>query len=77
MFLHNTEGVSVHNKTTQVESLPFSYFMENKNQVISNLELELIRLKGLKYTCPDSQIPYIDREILNIKKAIRYNKALR
>ena len=67
----------MYNKTTQVERHPISYFMANKDQVISKLELELIRLKGLKYTCKDRDIPRIDQEIYNIEKAIRFNKALR
>lgn len=55
--------------------MPFSYFMKNKDHIISKLEYKLIELKGKKYICCDSQIPFIDRQIYNIKKAIKYNKA--
>lgn len=65
------------NKATQRISMPFSYFMQNKDMVISNLEYELVRLNGVKYSCCDSQIPFIDQEIYNVQRAIRYNQLLK
>lgn len=67
----------MNNKATQTEVLPFSYFMQNKDAVISKLEYELVRLKGVKYSCCDSQIPSIDQKIYNVQRAIRYNQLLK
>jgi len=67
----------MYNKTTQVERHPMSYFMANKNQVIDNLKLKILDLKGQLYICDDFQVPYIQEQIKNVEKAIRFNKALR
>ena len=55
--------------------MSFSHFIGNK-EIINKLKLELLRLKGQRYVCKDNLLPYIDIEIQNIEKTIRFNEAL-
>jgi len=59
--------------TDKTESLPFSYFLGNKN-IIYDLKLELVRLKGRRYTCSDEALPYVEQEIEKIEKCIKFNQ---
>ena len=70
---------SLQDKSLQDKSLdnilPFSYFIGNK-EIISKLKLELIQLRGRRYSCQDIELPYIDKEIEKIEKTIKYNVSL-
>ena len=55
----------------------FKYYIENKKEVLSNLNLKLIQLKGQLYVCSDEQLPRLKREIINVKKTIKFNKQLK
>lgn len=59
------------------EAYPISYYIKNKDQVIDNLLLKLVELKGRRYTCCDTELPYINQEIKNVEKVIKFNKKLK
>ena len=69
-------GISLYRDIMQNQEFTFSYFMNNKEEVINNLNLRLTYLEDKKYTCSDEELPYIDKEIKKIKNAIKFNKAL-
>jgi len=57
------------------EVLPFSHFIGN-TAVINQLKLELLMLKGRRYTCNNESLPYIEEEIRNIERCIKFNENL-
>lgn len=61
--------------TVNNTTFPFSHFVGNKD-VINKLKLELIQLRGRRFTCQDLDLPYIDREIIKVEKTLKFNMSL-
>ena len=57
------------------QALPFSHFIGNKD-IINNLKIELLQLRGYRYSCKDIELQYIDIEIKKVENTIRYNVSL-
>lgn len=68
--------VSLKILVSKTDAHPFSFFMENKNNLIIEMGLRKKKLEKMMFDCSDQELTKIKQQIKVIDNSISFNKLL-